>query len=73
MFVGNRAFTNPAAEVQRRDHSLSQHCVMAETQDLALVPARKEVGEKVVFGFNVLVGGKVGPNVSFRWPRWDVQ
>jgi ferredoxin-nitrite reductase len=35
-------------------------CVHAETQDLALVPAIEEKGGNTVYGFNVLVGGKLG-------------
>jgi ferredoxin-nitrite reductase len=35
-------------------------CVHAETQDLALVPAVEEKGGNMAYGFNVLVGGKLG-------------
>ncbi|TAK78030.1 MAG: ferredoxin--nitrite reductase [Dehalococcoidia bacterium] len=60
IFVGNRAFTNLPRKFNVAITACLDNCVMAETQDLALIPATKEIGGRVLPGFNVLVGGKMG-------------
>ena len=57
--VRNREYTNLPRKFNVVITGCPDNCLHAETQDLALVPATKEIdGEKQ--GFNVLVGGKLG-------------
>lgn len=53
----NRAFTNLPRKVNVTVTGCPHNCTPAETQDVALVPARTSDG---VRGWNVLVGGKMG-------------
>jgi ferredoxin-nitrite reductase len=55
-FVANREFTNLPRKFNVTVTGCRHNCTHAETQDLALVPARKDG----LAGFNVLAGGKVG-------------
>jgi ferredoxin-nitrite reductase len=57
MFVGNREFTNLPRKINVTITGCLDNCVHAETQDIALVPARLADGTP---GFNLLVGGKMG-------------
>jgi ferredoxin-nitrite reductase len=57
MFVGNREFTNLPRKVNVTITGCLDNCAHAETQDIALVPARSDDGTT---GFNLLVGGKMG-------------
>jgi ferredoxin-nitrite reductase len=59
-FVGDRAFTNLPRKFNVTITGCRDNCTHAETQDLALVPATRELGGETVAGFNVLVGGKNG-------------
>jgi ferredoxin-nitrite reductase len=59
-FVGDRAFTNLPRKFNVTITGCRERCTHAETQDLALVPATREVDGATVAGFNVLVGGKQG-------------
>ncbi len=59
-FVGDRAFTNLPRKFNVTITGCRDNCTHAETQDLALVPATREVAGAAVAGFNVLVGGKNG-------------
>ncbi len=56
--VGNSEFSNLPRKFNITLSGCPDDCVHAETQDLALVPAVEENGP--VYGFNVLVGGKLG-------------
>jgi ferredoxin-nitrite reductase len=56
--IGNTEFTNLPRKFNITLSGCPDDCVHAETQDLALVPAVEENG--TVYGFNVLVGGKLG-------------
>jgi ferredoxin-nitrite reductase len=56
-FVGNREFTNLPRKINVTITGCLDNCAHAETQDIALVPARTADGSP---GFNVLVGGKMG-------------
>ena len=56
LFAGNREFTNLPRKFNVIITGCTVNCTHTETQDLALVPANKDG----VFGFNVLVGGKLG-------------
>ena len=59
-FVGDRAFTNLPRKFNVTITGCRENCTHAETQDLALVPATRDVDGETVAGFNVLVGGKNG-------------
>lgn len=56
--IGNPEFSNLPRKFNITLSGCPDDCVHAETQDLALVPAIEEKG--LVYGFNVLVGGKLG-------------
>ncbi|MDA0739692.1 MAG: ferredoxin--nitrite reductase [Nitrospirae bacterium] len=58
--VGNREYTNLPRKFNVVITGCPDNCLHAETQDLALVPATKEIGGEIKNGFNVLVGGKLG-------------
>lgn len=58
--IGNRDYTNLPRKFNVVITGCSENCLHAETQDLALVPASKEMGGEALTGFNVLVGGKLG-------------
>lgn len=60
MFVGSKAYTNLPRKFNVTITGCRENCAHAETQDIALVPAAKELQERPVHGFNVLVGGKNG-------------
>jgi len=56
----NRAFSNLPRKFNIAITGCPDNCIHSETQDLALVPARREDSDKEVHGFNVLAGGKLG-------------
>lgn len=56
----NREFTNLPRKFNVAISGCREHCVHAETQDLALTPAVRGGDGKSVSGFNVAVGGKMG-------------
>ena len=58
--VGNADFANLPRKFNIAITGCRENCVHAETQDLALVPAEREVDGWTLRGFNVLVGGKLG-------------
>lgn len=58
--VGNRAFSNLPRKLNVAITGCPHNCVHTETQDVALVPAYHDLGHDRCFGFNVLVGGKLG-------------
>jgi ferredoxin-nitrite reductase len=58
--VGNREYTNLPRKFNVVITGCPDNCLHAETQDLALVPATKEIDGEEKKGFNVLVGGKLG-------------
>ncbi len=58
--VGNREYTNLPRKFNVVITGCPDNCLHAETQDLALVPATKEIDGETRSGFNVLVGGKLG-------------
>jgi ferredoxin-nitrite reductase len=60
MLVGNRDFTNLPRKFNVTITGCLENCCHGETQDVALVPAVREIGGEPVPGFNVLVGGKQG-------------
>jgi len=60
MFLGNKAFTNLPRKVNVTITGCLENCTHAETQDIALVPAVKNVSGETAKGFNLLVGGKLG-------------
>lgn len=55
-FLDNKAFTNLPRKFNVTVTGCTANCCHAETQDLALVPSRRDE----IDGFNVLVGGKHG-------------
>jgi nitrite reductase (NADH) large subunit len=60
MLVGNREFTNLPRKFNVTITGCLENCCHAETQDIGLVPAYRELDGRQVNGFNVLVGGKQG-------------
>jgi NAD(P)H-nitrite reductase large subunit len=60
LIVGNREFTNLPRKFNVTITGCLENCCPAETQDIALVPAYRELEGQQVNGFNVLVGGKQG-------------
>ncbi|MDR7562203.1 MAG: ferredoxin--nitrite reductase, partial [Armatimonadota bacterium] len=58
--LANRAYTNLPRKFNVTITGCVENCTHAETQDLALVPATREMSGFVRLGFNVLVGGKMG-------------
>ncbi len=60
MFVGSKSYTNLPRKFNVTITGCRENCTHAETQDIALVPATKELRGETVHGFNVLVGGKNG-------------
>jgi len=59
-FVDNREYSNLPRKFNIAVTGCPDSCIHTETQDLALVPAKREVNGREVYGFNVLVGGKLG-------------
>jgi NAD(P)H-dependent nitrite reductase large subunit len=60
MFLRNKAFTNLPRKFNVGITGCTEHCTPAESQDLALTPALKQVSGREIAGFNVAVGGKMG-------------
>jgi NAD(P)H-nitrite reductase large subunit len=60
MLVGNKDFTNLPRKFNVTITGCLENCCHTETQDIALVPAFRELDGQQVNGFNVLVGGKQG-------------
>ena len=60
MFVGSKAYTNLPRKFNVTITGCKENCTHAESQDIALTPATKEIEGEDVKGFNVAVGGKMG-------------
>jgi nitrite reductase (NADH) large subunit len=60
IIVGNREFTNLPRKFNVTITGCMENCCHTETQDIAMVPAQRELDGHLVNGFNVLVGGKQG-------------
>ena len=60
MILGNKEFTNLPRKFNVTITGCMENCCHTETQDIALVPAYRELDGQQVNGFNVLVGGKQG-------------
>jgi ferredoxin-nitrite reductase len=60
IFIGNKAFTNLPRKFNVTISACKEICTHAESQDLALTPATKEVDGMQVDGLNIAVGGKLG-------------
>lgn len=60
MFVGNKAYTNLPRKFNVTITGCKENCTHAESQDIGLTPATREVNGVTVKGFNVVVGGKMG-------------
>jgi NAD(P)H-nitrite reductase large subunit len=58
--VGNKDFSNLPRKFNVTITGCMENCCHTETQDIALVPACRELEGQQVNGFNVLVGGKQG-------------
>lgn len=56
----NRDYTNLPRKFNVMITGCPTNCLHTETQDLALVPAHREVEGRTIAGFNVLAGGKNG-------------
>jgi ferredoxin-nitrite reductase len=68
LFVGRHAYTNLPRKFNVAITGCLENCVGAETQDIAMVPARRD-GRA---GFNVHVGGKMGSGGYRRAEPLDV-
>ena len=60
ILLGNKEFTNLPRKFNVTITGCLENCCHTETQDIALVPAFRELDGRQVNGFNVLVGGKQG-------------
>ncbi|MGH7174561.1 MAG: nitrite/sulfite reductase, partial [Gemmataceae bacterium] len=60
ILIDNKEFTNLPRKFNVTITGCLENCVHAETQDIGLVPAYRELDGQQVNGFNVLVGGKQG-------------
>jgi nitrite reductase (NADH) large subunit len=60
IIVGNKEFSNLPRKFNVTITGCMETCCHTETQDVALVPAYRELDGQQVNGFNVLVGGKQG-------------
>jgi NAD(P)H-nitrite reductase large subunit len=60
LLIGNKEFTNLPRKFNVTISGCLENCCHAETQDIGLVPAYRELDGQQVNGFNVLVGGKQG-------------
>jgi nitrite reductase [NAD(P)H] large subunit len=60
LFIGNREYTNLPRKFNIAITGCRENCTHADSQDIALIPAAKEIDGQAVAGFNVLVGGKMG-------------
>lgn len=60
LIIGNREFTNLPRKFNVTITGCLENCCHTETQDIALVPAFREMEDGKIDGFNVLVGGKQG-------------
>jgi ferredoxin-nitrite reductase len=58
--LDNRAYSNLPRKINIAVTGCPDNCLHMETQDIALVPAYHDLGYDKRFGFNVLVGGKLG-------------
>jgi NAD(P)H-nitrite reductase large subunit len=60
ILLGNKEFTNLPRKFNVTITGCLENCCHTETQDIALVPAYRELEGQQVNGLNVLVGGKQG-------------
>jgi NAD(P)H-nitrite reductase large subunit len=60
LILHNRDFTNLPRKFNVTITGCMENCCHSETQDIALVPAYRELEGEQVNGFNVLAGGKQG-------------
>ena len=60
LILGNKEFSNLPRKFNVTITGCLENCCHTETQDVALVPAYRELEGQQVNGFNVLVGGKQG-------------
>jgi NAD(P)H-nitrite reductase large subunit len=60
IIIGNKEFTNLPRKFNVTITGCLENCCHAETQDIGLFPAYRELEGQQVNGFNVLVGGKQG-------------
>ena len=58
--LGNPAYTNLPRKCNIAVTGCPDNCLHTETQDIALVPAYHDLGHDKCYGYNVLVGGKLG-------------
>ncbi|MGB7219672.1 MAG: FAD-dependent oxidoreductase [Vicinamibacterales bacterium] len=59
-FLRNKEYTNLPRKFNVAITACREHCTPAESQDVGLTPAVQELGGREVYGFNVMVGGKMG-------------
>jgi len=60
MFAGNKEYTNIPRKFNVCITGCTENCTDAESQDIAMTPAVKEIDGEAIKGFNLAVGGKMG-------------
>lgn len=58
--LGNPAYSNLPRKCNIAVTGCPDNCLHMETQDIALVPAYHDLGHDKCYGYNVLIGGKLG-------------
>jgi ferredoxin-nitrite reductase len=58
IIVGNEAFTNLPRKLNVVITGCIENCCSVESQDIGLIPATYLEGDRTIYGFNVVVGGK---------------
>lgn len=60
IFIGNKEFSNLPRKINPAITGCPDNCTHAESQDLAMTPAEKDINGKSMRGFNLMAGGKMG-------------
>ncbi|MYF98108.1 ferredoxin--nitrite reductase [Candidatus Poribacteria bacterium] len=60
IITGNKEFTDIPRKFNVGITGCMDNCTLAASQDIALIPAVKDIDDQEVKGFNVSVGGKMG-------------
>ena len=68
IFVGNPEFANLPRKFNATLTGCLENCTHAESQDVGMTPAAKDVDGETLIGFNIAVGGKMGSG-GFRIGR----
>lgn len=72
IFLKNKEYTNLPRKMNVTITGCLENCTHPESQDIALVPATKEMDGSEQKGFNVFVGGKMGSGGFYNAKNLDV-